>query len=458
MTVPTWAPRAAALLPLALLPLVALVLARTGRSYEPAVWYPWALLVLALPVVVLLSGRRAPLGRVPAAGLALAALYAGWQYLSIAWADIPGAALLEANRSAVYAAAVGVVVLLVDTPARRRMAVVAVSAASAFLALGYVVRLLDADGTASLFLFQRLAMPIGYPSATAAFLLIGLWPLVTLSVDPEAPPWLRVLAGGGAALLPATAVLTQSRGGLLFLGLSAAVFFVASPLRARATVPMLIGLGGAALTFDTLDRPFGAESPQELEAAARDAAQRILALGAVGTVVALTWTLVDRAGLGSARVRAAVGRGVVVLVAVAALVAAAGALRADAPTRVADYWETFRSGGEEEVEGTRLFSSAGSNRYDFWRGALVELRERPLTGYGAGNFGWRYLQIRDSTESPTNAHGELFEAAATGGVPGLLLYGGSIAAGRYEGEDISIQEVFEAVGKHAAGTITREQL
>ncbi|HEX8102677.1 MAG TPA: dihydroxy-acid dehydratase, partial [Solirubrobacteraceae bacterium] len=43
-------------------------------------------------------------------------------------------------------------------------------------------------------------------------------------------------------------------------------------------------------------------------------------------------------------------------------------------------------------------------------------------------------------------------------VPGLLLYGGSIYPGRYEGEDITIQEVFEAVGRHAAGTITREQL
>jgi len=43
-------------------------------------------------------------------------------------------------------------------------------------------------------------------------------------------------------------------------------------------------------------------------------------------------------------------------------------------------------------------------------------------------------------------------------VPGLLLYGGSIAPGRYKGEDISIQDVFEAVGRHAAGTITREQL
>jgi len=43
-------------------------------------------------------------------------------------------------------------------------------------------------------------------------------------------------------------------------------------------------------------------------------------------------------------------------------------------------------------------------------------------------------------------------------VPGLMLYGGSIAPGRLHGEDITIQEVFEAVGAHAAGRITREQL
>src|ERR671914_1828592 len=35
-------------------------------------------------------------------------------------------------------------------------------------------------------------------------------------------------------------------------------------------------------------------------------------------------------------------------------------------------------------------------------------------------------------------------------VPGVLLYGGSILPGRYQGRDISILEVFEAVGAHAA--------
>jgi dihydroxy-acid dehydratase len=43
-------------------------------------------------------------------------------------------------------------------------------------------------------------------------------------------------------------------------------------------------------------------------------------------------------------------------------------------------------------------------------------------------------------------------------IPGVMLYGGSILPGYLHGERITIQEVFEAVGAHAAGTITDEQL
>ncbi|CAN5644065.1 dihydroxy-acid dehydratase [soil metagenome] len=43
-------------------------------------------------------------------------------------------------------------------------------------------------------------------------------------------------------------------------------------------------------------------------------------------------------------------------------------------------------------------------------------------------------------------------------VPGVMLYGGSIAPGRYHGRDVTIQDVFEAVGKHAAGSMSDEQL
>jgi dihydroxy-acid dehydratase len=43
-------------------------------------------------------------------------------------------------------------------------------------------------------------------------------------------------------------------------------------------------------------------------------------------------------------------------------------------------------------------------------------------------------------------------------VPSVMLYGGSIPPGRFQGRDVTIQEVFEAVGAHAAGKMTDEEL
>jgi len=43
-------------------------------------------------------------------------------------------------------------------------------------------------------------------------------------------------------------------------------------------------------------------------------------------------------------------------------------------------------------------------------------------------------------------------------LPSLMLYGGSIAPGRLHGRDVTIQDVFEAVGSHAAGSTSDEEL
>jgi len=43
-------------------------------------------------------------------------------------------------------------------------------------------------------------------------------------------------------------------------------------------------------------------------------------------------------------------------------------------------------------------------------------------------------------------------------VPGLVLYNGSIAPGRFRGRDVTIQDVFEAVGAHAVGKMSDEDL
>ncbi len=43
-------------------------------------------------------------------------------------------------------------------------------------------------------------------------------------------------------------------------------------------------------------------------------------------------------------------------------------------------------------------------------------------------------------------------------LPGCVLYGGTIMPGRHGGKDISIQEVFEAIGAHGAGSLDDEGL
>jgi dihydroxy-acid dehydratase len=43
-------------------------------------------------------------------------------------------------------------------------------------------------------------------------------------------------------------------------------------------------------------------------------------------------------------------------------------------------------------------------------------------------------------------------------VPGIMIYGGSIDAGKFRGKDVTVQEVFEYIGAYTAGKITAEEL
>ena len=43
-------------------------------------------------------------------------------------------------------------------------------------------------------------------------------------------------------------------------------------------------------------------------------------------------------------------------------------------------------------------------------------------------------------------------------IPSVFMYGGSILPGRYKGNDVTVVDVFEAVGKHAAGGASEEDL
>jgi dihydroxy-acid dehydratase len=48
--------------------------------------------------------------------------------------------------------------------------------------------------------------------------------------------------------------------------------------------------------------------------------------------------------------------------------------------------------------------------------------------------------------------------AARLNIPTIIVYSGSIAPGNFKGKDVTIQDVFEAVGQHAAGNLSEEEL
>src|ERR1700726_2638287 len=43
-------------------------------------------------------------------------------------------------------------------------------------------------------------------------------------------------------------------------------------------------------------------------------------------------------------------------------------------------------------------------------------------------------------------------------IPAVFMYGGSILPGRFRGKDVTVQDVFEAVGSHSAGKMSDEDL
>jgi hypothetical protein len=413
----TLVPRLARLLPAAIVPPLALAMALSDGQYG-STWYPAALAIVASFVVFATSGPRTALSRVQVTALSAAGGLAGWMYLSLIWSELGGPTLTEANRAATYALALALMVLVADTPERRRDLLVVTAGASAVLAL-YVGLHLVASPSLDLFSDDRLFRPIGYPNALVAFLMIGLWPLVMLAASPDEPVALRGLALMGAAAIPATALITVSRAGLLFAVFGTVVYFAVSPIRVRSLLAAAIAFAPVLAGFSTLDHvQHGATG------SATQAAGRVIVIGAVvGLGAGIAWGLLDRRW----QIPATFGRALRIILICALVVGILGGLvlaaNRDATGFAHRRWAAFKAGeGSDFSQGGNRLLTSGSNRYDFWRVSLDMLKERPLTGYGAANWQWKYLALGKSGEEPDNAHGSIWEFAAGLGVIGVALY------------------------------------
>ncbi|HZV74150.1 MAG TPA: O-antigen ligase family protein [Conexibacter sp.] len=411
-----------------------------GGGYASTTWEPSALLVLGLLVATAagLGIDRLRTSRPLALALGLLAAYAGFSYLSIAWAPSPGDALDGSNRALLFLLLFALFALLPWRSWSARVTLGAFALGIGTIAVVTLARLGSAGQVPALFSGTRLAAPIGYVNGSAALLLTATLLGIALAARRELPIVLRGLLLASAAAALQLSVLCESRGWLFALPIVLVLTLVLVPGRVRLALWALPPFAGAALAlpalldvFEQADKaPTAAATVQALIRTSGHAADVALLVCTGVLLAGLAMAAFDRRTAVSPRVARGANRaGAAIAIAGALAAIAAGfALTDGRPDRkIADYWN-HSQGYRATMPGSSRFAAVGSNRPDFWRVSLKAFADRPLGGLGQDNWGEYYLGVRRSSEQPRWPHSLELRLLAHTGLVGFLLFVGFLAA------------------------------
>ncbi len=404
------------------------VWATSQAGYPLTHWAPGALIVLALLAIAALAVplRLAEIPLPVRVAMACLAAYTALSFLSILWAGVAGDAWEGANRTLLYLL---VFVLFAAWPQRGPTAALlltvwtlALTALAAYTALR-----VDTGSTASLFLGARLVYPTGYPNANAAQWLMAFWPALLLARSERLWWGLRGVLAGGAVLLGAVALLSQSRGSVYATPVMLVLVFALIPRRVRTFVvllPVAVGLGAIVPTLlrvgERLEHPSAGAARVALHSATVATFAAALAVGLVVGAGAALESRRPPSPATAAHARRWVGA--VALLGLVAVLAGGWAAAGDPLTRAEHGWQTFKGGyAADSTTGNRLVSGLGSNRYDFYRVALDEFVAHPAVGIGADNFAQQYLRHGRSEETPHYPHSVELRTLVETGLVGVLL-------------------------------------
>jgi O-antigen ligase/polysaccharide polymerase Wzy-like membrane protein len=410
-------------------------------AYNPDPWYLGALALVALFGATALGVGRVRISGAAAVALLALAGYVLWSFASVLWASDQGAAFLGSDRALVYLAVFAAFAILPWRAGTLRVALAGLVAGLGAVLLATAVKLGTDLSPAGLYIHGRLASPLGYENASAALFMLTATTAVVLSAPRDAPAALRVagvvLAGVGLQL----AVLTQSRGWLFTVPivvvlvlllvpgrLRLLLFALAPALATAAVAPALLDVYSSASTHGL---PLaGAALERVLHARGAHAAHQMLLADVALALVAGAMTVVDRRLRLSERTSRRADRAAAALLVAAALagaLVAVSAVHGDIGGRVERAWDSFASVKASKSGGSR-FASLGSQRVDFWRVALHELRAHPLEGIGQDNFAAPYIAQRRTNQEPRWVHSLELRALTHTGIVGALLLAAFLAA------------------------------
>lgn len=410
-----------------------------GGGYAPTVWYPGAIALLVMIVLLAAVGAlRWP--RQPALLVAIGgfALYTVWSFLSVLWADSPGDAVEGSHRTLLYLVAFTLMALI---PWTARALWIALGAWVAVVTAAAVVTTLALGGSdpVSQVIDARLSEPTGYMNADPALWTMAALPALLLGSRRETPLLLRPLFLTAAALLIELCLLSQSRGWLFTLPIVVAASLLLVPGRLRVSLFALPIGAAVALSATRLLEPFsvaGGRAPGAVAGPLREALNDAAAAAATGAIVALATAivlvLIDRFVAHPERTRrfvrpiSAVVLAVVILGGIGAAILATDGRPVQ---RIDRAWEDFKDFDEPgDRRGDARFSDLGSSRYDFWRVSAALIREQPMIGTGQDNFAEDYIQRRRSDEETRWTHSFELRLLTHTGIVGLVLMLTALAA------------------------------
>ncbi|HEV2060395.1 MAG TPA: MraY family glycosyltransferase [Solirubrobacteraceae bacterium] len=398
--------------------------------YDSSIWVPAALGLLVVLTACLIA-RPVRLPRLTVVSLAGIAALALWGLASALWTDSIEGAFVEGNRMLLYAAALGLLVVLVLDDRRAEWLFGAVVAGALAVGAWVVVGLLRGDP--SLFLDGRLHEPLEYINGQASFFVLALWPCLALAESRRS-----AVAGsalGAATLFASLVVLGQSRGAVLAALVSLLVVAAVLPGRVRRLTALMVAAACLLPALPTLLDVYRLQTPAALEQAGRAVLLCSVAAAVLWALLVYAAQRVTASGGDAAR---RLQRAFAAATMALALVAAVAGI-ASAP-RIADFSERqYRAfvtlGGQQggEPSASRLATGAG-NRYDYWRIAVHAWRGDPVVGVGAGGYDKPYFVERATTEDIRQPHSLPLQVLAELGVVGMLLLLGiavAIAAGAW---------------------------
>jgi hypothetical protein len=403
---------------------VSAVLGWSNGGYFPDAWGALLLVFVLASIGALVLADRLEVGRADLLLVGALSAFAGWQLLSIAWSAGAGRQVLETERTLVYVAWAGALILVVSR-ARASALVGGLAIGASVVALGGLAEHLFAGGLRG----YRLEDPIGYANAAGAMAALALALAASLALGRST----AVRAVAGAAWVPlATALyLSFSRGSFVALGvgLLALLAFASERLRALAVIVVLALPAALAIVLaSSFDALTGAAQLADMQHDGRMLGMLLLPIALLGGLASAALARFER----SRRLAWRPGRRVVAaLVLLAVLAVLVPTVRMGGPVavveRAVDSFTSTPSGDSDDLN-RRLLSASGNVRGDYWRVAWRMTTRSPLVGEGAGSFGRWWLEERPLLHTVRDAHSLYLEVLGELGLFGLALLLVALAA------------------------------